>query len=301
MDYNLSSAFKDVLKVISLGVMASINGVSGDVFAMDDEWGARAPAPFSLATVRSFQGDLDPEMLAQFALEDSMALLRVGGRPHSPAREMAAFHNQGARPRGAAAAAEDEDFKLAQAMQLEDELNAGLHPEGAHPRGAAAAAAAEEDRNYALALEFEEKLKVGIVDQDAYPRGAAAAAASDEEARNYALALKFQEELNAGIVDQGAYPRGAAAAAPKANAKGWNVDPSALLHQHWEKHQIEGEGFVTYISKQAVAVYQQLGRERQNDFPFDRNAIREIAVRLKTFNTGDGVSAKIDKVLADLL
>ncbi|HQS84028.1 MAG: hypothetical protein B7Y25_03915 [Alphaproteobacteria bacterium 16-39-46] len=73
MGYNLSRTFKDVLKIVSLGVMASINGVSGDVFAFEgDDQLSEAGRGFRLSDVREIQGEMSPEDALAAAVAASM-------------------------------------------------------------------------------------------------------------------------------------------------------------------------------------------------------------------------------------
>ena len=256
MAYNLGRSFKDVLKVISLGVMASINGVSGDVFAMEDE---RFPGGrgFNRHHVLDFQGNLDPDTALQMAMELSCQGDRVdlGAEAVAEGPHFAGF--QGADPRPQAAD-DDEDWKLAIALQFEGDLNAGL-------------------------------------DQGARPQGAAAAEDDDEDFK-FAQALQLEEEFKAGFHDEGAYPRGAAAAVTK--AKDWDVDPTNLSRKEWISKDLAGEGFVTYISRQSVVLFEQLKGQRAQYLL--EEAIPAIAARLKVINTGIGVSDIIDQILRDI-
>lgn len=70
MVYNLRKKFKDVLKIISLGIMASINGASGDVFAMDEKYqGCRQFHPHG---AQQIQGKMTDDVALKRAFPDKI-------------------------------------------------------------------------------------------------------------------------------------------------------------------------------------------------------------------------------------
>ncbi|HQS84030.1 MAG: hypothetical protein B7Y25_03905 [Alphaproteobacteria bacterium 16-39-46] len=120
MVYNLRKTFKDVLKIISLGVMASINGVSSDVFAMDEKY-QEGRGGFKTHAMTELQGEIDEEEALRLALElscedESIPNAKVLPPPYTP-RAAAAAVDEGteamkrALEASRASLQEEEDFQ----------------------------------------------------------------------------------------------------------------------------------------------------------------------------------------------
>ena len=115
MTYGVANTFKDILKIISLGVLASINGPSYDAFAMDDHFSDEDHSSQNRRfDVKQVQGGLDSDE----ALTVALALSREENTRSRFAREFP----------GAAAQEEDAAFRRALELSRKEDTRSHFTP-----------------------------------------------------------------------------------------------------------------------------------------------------------------------------
>ncbi|MBS0185959.1 MAG: hypothetical protein JSS34_06425 [Proteobacteria bacterium] len=259
---NLKRTFKDVLKIISLGVMASINGMSGDAFAMGDDFDEGLPPRSTLQAIREAQGDMKPEDALAAALAASIEGIQFGDyRDDFSSGRGVDFQAAAARTQG-----RDDDLQRAldasrksyleqygQDDVLRRVLEMSAH-EAAFGAGQEAAAAEDDDAQYfglpagyAAAEYFNQR---GPADFDDEAAGAAdeygAAGAADEYGA--AGANGFGEED----------PADYAPAAPARPAAEPQIEFSQLPVTTWTAAEINGENFTREVSRHIALAYESL-------------------------------------------
>jgi len=271
MIYNLKRTVNDVLKIISLGVLASINGMSGDAFAMDDEhgFGGASGGRSVLDGVRSVQGEIDPDAALAAAIAASLESVQFVDYQDDP------FSSGRGEDFPAAAAARPQGRE-------EDELERAI---------AASRASFEEELRYALELSRQDALGYGQ------------AAAGDDFPEVYRRAPYDFGAAAADSEDDAYAGAAAAAAAPVLREAEPQINFSDLPVREWTAVEINGENFTREVSKHIALAYDSLKRRTIYGDIENLRAELESWQHLQQQGVGQGIQAKIDGIsqeIADL-